>query len=81
MENENTDRLSLLDILAGSGNLYTQFDSGIALRWDSTSALSSVSVRYDLNNTPAVPEPESYVLLLMGLVLIGPIRGRKAPVS
>lgn len=56
----------------GAGNLITQFG---------TSASGEIKVSYDYTVAAAVPEPETYAMLIGGLALLGMVRRRSAKPS
>lgn len=53
----------------GAGNLITQF---------STAAAGDVKVVYDYTAVTAVPEPETYGMMLLGLGMVGAVARRRA---
>ncbi|HAT30084.1 MAG TPA: hypothetical protein DCW29_04305 [Janthinobacterium sp.] len=54
---------------SGAGNLITQF---------STAAAGEVRVTYEYSVAAAVPEPDTYGMLLLGLGLVGCVARRKS---
>jgi MYXO-CTERM domain-containing protein len=58
--------------LTGGGTRYT--DGDVSLRWFSGSPITSITVAYGI---PAVPETETWAMLLAGLGLVGSIARRR----